>query len=90
MKPKTKKTLRKAKKVSNRIFWIIWIIIGFLISLWTASVYLKMNSPTGLGIIGWVILFTIGIYLLFLYTGITLLILLIKFIIKRLKKFRKK
>lgn len=93
MKPKTKKTLekpRRIRKIAGRIFWIVWIIIGTLISLWTGSIYTKMNSQTGLGIIGWVILFTIGLYLLILYAGVTILILLIKFIIKIIKKFRKK
>lgn len=74
------------EKIANRIFWVIWIIIGILISLWTGSIYLKMNSPIGMGIITWVIMFTIGIYLLFLYAGATLLILLVKFIIKIIRR----
>lgn len=90
MKQKTKKRLGKARKIANRIFWIIWIIFGFLISLWIGLVYLKMNSTTGMGIIGWVIMFTLGIYLLFLYIGITLLILLIKFIIKMIRRRKRK
>ena len=89
MKPKTKKGLEKTRKIANRIFWIIWIIFGALISLWTGSIYAKMNSQTGLGIIGLVILFTIGIYLLILYAGVTLLFLLIRFIIKIARKKRK-
>lgn len=86
---KTKRTLGKTRKIANKIFWIIWIIIGVLISLWTGSIYIKMNSQTGLGIIGWIILFTIGTYLLFLYAGATFLILLIKFIIKIIRRKRK-
>jgi predicted membrane protein len=90
IKTKTKKILEKTRRIANRIFWIVWIIIGILISLWTGSIYAKMNSQTGLGIIAWVILFTIGIYLLALYAGATLLILLIKLIIKIIKRARKK
>ena len=90
MKPKTKKTLSKAKKITNKIFWIVWILVGILISTWTISIYLKMTSSIGMGIVGWVILFTLGIYFLILYAGVTLLILLIKFIIKIIKMARRK
>jgi hypothetical protein len=90
MKPKTKKTPSKKRKIISKIFWIIWILIGFSTSLFTSLVYNKMNSTTGMGIVGWVIQFTIGVYLLFLYAGITLLILLIKFIIRVIKRGKKR
>ncbi len=80
----------KTKKILYRILKIIWIIFGISIALWTSSIYIKMNSPIGLGIIGWVILFTIGISMLIFYAGITLGFLLIKWIIKKFRKRNKK
>lgn len=76
--------MKKTQKILYKILKIIWIIIGVLISVWTGSIYLKMSSPTGLGVIAGIILFTIGIYAIFIYAGITLLFLLIKFIVKRI------
>lgn len=74
------------KKILYRILKVIWIFIGISITIITSLIYSKMNSPTGLGIIVWVILFTIGIYSLFFYIGITLLFLVIKWLVKKIRK----
>lgn len=76
----------KTKRVLYRLLKIIWIFIGISIAIITSLIYSKMNSPTGLGIIVWVILFTIGIYSFFFYVGVTLLFLLIKWVVKKIRK----
>lgn len=78
----------KTKKIGYKILKIIWAFIGILTLLFTGLIYLKMNSPTGLGIIMWVILFTIGFYSLFLYVGITLIFLIIKWLTKKIRKLK--
>ena len=77
-KQKTKKSL------PYRILKIIWIIIGFFILLITGSLYLKMYSAQGLGVIAVAMLFAVGVYIFFIYLGITIFFLLIKWIIKKL------
>lgn len=79
----------KTKKIGYRILKVVWSLIGIFLVLFTSLIYSKMNSPTGLGIIVWVILFTIGIYSLFFYIGITLLFLVIKWLIKKFRGKRK-
>jgi len=76
----------KNKKLLYRILKIVWALIGISISLFTFLIYLKMISPIGLGLIAWVILFTIGISSLIGYVVITILFLLIKFIVKKIRK----
>ena len=72
----------KPKKTIKRALITSWIVIGIFLLVWTGLVYIKMNSPTEMGIVGWVILFTLGIYALILYAGITILFLLIKLLVK--------
>lgn len=79
----------KTKKWAYRILKIVWALIGVFISVFTISVYLKMNSPIGLGIIAWVILFTIGLYSFFFYIGITILFLFLKWLIKKIRQKNK-
>jgi len=74
------------KKTLSKILKLTWGLIGIVISVFTFLIYLKMISPIGLGIVGWVILFSIGIYSMFIYIVITLLFLIIKWIIKKVKK----
>ncbi len=83
---------QKAKKILYRIFKIIWIAVGILIALITFLLYLKMYSTSGLGVIAVALLVAAGVYALFIYAGITILFLLIKFIIKLIgkRKIRKK
>jgi len=71
---------------TKNILKIVWSSVGIIIAIAVIAIYFKMNSPTGLGIVKWVIRFTIGIYSLFLYVGITLSVLLIKWLAKKLKK----
>ncbi|VVB83277.1 Uncharacterised protein [uncultured archaeon] len=78
------------KKLGYKILKLTWGIIGIVISVFTFLMYLRMNSPIGLGIVGWVILFSIGIYSMFLYIVITFLFLIIKWIIKKIKGRKKK
>jgi len=80
----------KTKKILYKIFKAIWIIIGIFLLFWTILIYLKMTSPMEIGIIGWIILFTIGFYLLSIYAAMTILFLLIKLIIKIIKRKKKK
>lgn len=77
----------KTKKMLYRILKLVWIIIGVLNLIFIGLIYNKMLSPTGLGIILWVVLFSYGIYFFILYIGTTILFLFIKWLIK---KFRKK
>jgi len=79
----------KPKKTIKRALIISWIVIGIFLLVWTGLVYFKMNSQAGLGIVGWVILFTIGAYALILYAGITVLFLLIKLLAKILWRTRR-
>jgi hypothetical protein len=76
----------KTKKISYRILKVIWFLIGFLILLITFLLYLKMYSASGLGVIAVALLFSVGIYSLFIYIGITLLFLIIKWLIKKIRK----
>ncbi|VVB82026.1 Uncharacterised protein [uncultured archaeon] len=62
-----------------------WIIVGFLILLLIGVFYLEMNSPTGIGIVKWVVHFAIGVYSFILYIVITGIVLFIKWL-KRTKK----
>jgi len=80
----------KTKKVIKKILKIVWIVIGILIALITGLLYIRMYSASGFGVIGLVLLFATGIYALLIYTGITLLFLLIKWIIKRIRKRKKR
>ena len=72
----------KPKKTIKRTLEIFWIVIGIFFLVWTGAVYIKMNSPTELGIVEWGALFSIGCYALILYSGITILLLLIKLLTK--------
>jgi len=76
----------KNKKILYRILKLVWALIGISITIFTFLIYLKMVSPIGLGIVAWVILFSVGIYSMFLYIIITLLFLIIKWIVKKVKK----
>lgn len=49
-----------------------------------------MYSAGGLGVIAVALLFSVGVYILLIYLGVTILFLLIKFIIKRIKRISKK
>ncbi len=90
MRQKTKKTLDKTKKITGKIFRIIWIIFGVLILFITGSLYLKMYSAQGLGVIAVAVLFAIGVYIFFIYLGITILFLLIRWIIKIIKNKKRR
>jgi len=70
----------------KRIMKIVWIIIGVLIALITGLLYLRMYSARGFGVIGLALLFAAGVYALLIYAGITILFLLTKWIIKKIRK----
>lgn len=79
MNKKTKEKLNVAVKTT-------WIMVGFVILLLIGVFYLEMNSPTGIGIVSWVIHFAIGIYSLILYVIITGIFLFIKWVMKNRRK----
>jgi len=76
----------KTKKRIYRIIKIIWFIILGFILLWTLFFFIKMQTINTLGVIGVALLFATGIYMLIIFIGITLLFLLIKWIIKKIRK----
>lgn len=78
MKQKTKKVIYKALK-------IIWFVLGGLVLLSTLLFLIKMNTINGWESIGAAIFFILGIYALAIYLIITLLFLLIKWLIKKIK-----
>ena len=82
MNSKQKNPVKKALIAS-------WIVIGIFLLVWTGIVYIKMNSPAEMGIVGWVIMFGIGLYALALYAGITVIILFIKLLVKIFWKRRR-
>jgi len=75
----------KSKKILYRTLKITWIIIGIFILFMTALIYIVMNSGTGQGLIVGIILFSAGVYSLFVYILITLLFLFFKWLIKKIK-----
>ena len=76
----------KTQRIIYRTLKIMWGIIGILILFWTSFWYIKVLTIGELGgVIAGTILFALGFYLLGIYIGITLLFLLIKWIIKKLK-----
>lgn len=76
----------KLKKITKKIFKIIWYSFGGLILLWTLFWFVKMHTITDFGVIVTAILFAVGLYIFGIYIAITLLVLLIKWIIKKFKK----
>lgn len=80
----------KTKKTPYRILKVIWALIGISLLIWTISTFTSIHSVNNLGVIVWVVLFTIGLYSLFIYSGITILFLLIKWIIKKIIKVKDK
>ncbi len=82
----------KTKKILYRILKIIWIAIGISVSFITISLWIKLSSFQGSGMsglgaaIGLTLLVAVATYFFFIYFGITLLFLIIKWIVKRVKK----
>ena len=79
MKTKTKSLIWKTSK-------IIWFVLGGFILFFTLIFLIKMQTASGLGVIGVALLFAAGLYTLVIFIAITLLFLLIKWIIKRINK----
>ncbi len=76
----------KTKKRIYRITKIVWFIIGGFIFLWTVFWFVKAHTLHDFSVLAATILFAIGLYGVFIFIGITLLFLLIKWIVKKLKK----
>lgn len=76
----------KLKKIAYNIIKTIWLIIGGLLILWTGFWFVKMYTIQDLGVIAIAVLFASGIYLIMIYLAITLLFLLIKWVIKKIRK----
>jgi len=91
-----KKINPKIKKWAYRILKIIWIIIGGIIALITFLLFIKINTFSGSGFsgiggaIGLAVMFAAGLSAIFFYVIITLLFLLIKWIVKKVRKNGKK
>ena len=82
----------KMKNKTSKIFWSIWIVIGILLSVINLLIYFNASTQPDKAI-GWVVLFGAGIYIFFIYIGITILlwgiwgiIKLIRYIIKQKEK----
>ncbi len=74
----------KLKKSLYGTLKIIWIVIGVSILLITSLFYINMLN--NLGVVAWVIRFSLGIYSFVVYAGGTLLFFIIKQLIKKFKK----
>jgi len=76
----------KIERPIYKILKTLWFIFGGLISLWTFFWYIKILTIGELGgVMASTILLASGIYALSIYIMATLLFLLIRFIIKKLK-----
>ncbi len=64
---------------------VIWLVIGILLLMWLVYFYVQMSSM-GAGIVGWIIFFSLGVYMLAVYMIITIIIILIMLLIKILRK----
>ena len=80
----------KRKKIGYRIFKIIWFTFGGLIALGTISWAIKLNSMSGFGVIAAAVLLAVGIYALIIFGIITALFFIIKWVIKKVKRKKKK
>jgi hypothetical protein len=72
---------KKTKKILYRTLKIVWYVLGILILVWNVFWFIKVKIMNDYGMVRNVILFTLGIFMLVVY----LLILLIKWIIKKLR-----
>ena len=80
----------RLKKYLWRGFLIFWVIIGILISIWTILIFIKTQSMRDLGgVLVGALLLALGVYALFIYIGLTLLIFLIRFVMRIIRKKRK-
>jgi len=78
----------KTRRIIPKILLYVWLIIGTIISTWTAAWFVYTKEARELGeIIVYVIFFAIGLKLLFVYAVISLLIFVIWLIIKGVRKW---
>ena len=76
----------KTKKIVYGIIKGIWLTIGSFILLWTIFWFVKIHLIGNLGgVLAGTVLLASGIYMLAIYTAVTLLFLLIKWIVKKLR-----
>ena len=80
----------KTKKITWKIFKIVWAIVGIFIALGAFSLFTAMKKVEGLGVIVLAVLFAYSLTLLIGFIIITALFFLIKFIIKKLKNKKRK
>jgi hypothetical protein len=72
---------KKTKRILYRTLKIVWYVLGILILTWNIFWFIRVKIMNDYGMVRNVILFTLGIFMLVVY----LLILLIKWIIKKLR-----
>ncbi len=83
---------QKAKRIIRKILKIIWIIIGIFLTIFLIVTYIKAKTFNGSGLsaiggaIGVSILFAVTLVAFFIYIAVTLLVLLIRWIIKKRQK----
>ncbi|OGJ12466.1 hypothetical protein A3K82_02925 [Candidatus Pacearchaeota archaeon RBG_19FT_COMBO_34_9] len=84
----------KTKKIRHKIFRIIWIILGIMLAIIAFSAWIKMSSFQGSGLssvgkaIGLAIFFMVALGIFVIYFVATVLFLLIRWVIKKIKKKR--
>ncbi len=84
----------KTKKRIYQIIKIIWFIIGIFLALILLLVFIRTKTFSGSGVagiggaIGLAVLLAVSLISFFIFIGITLLFLLIKWIVKKYKKKR--
>jgi hypothetical protein len=76
----------KDKKLLYKILKIIWIVIGILTLIWNIYWFVRVKIMYDYTFIINVMMFAFGVMALVLYAVSTLLFLLIKFIVKRVRK----
>ncbi len=77
---------QKTKKIIWKIFKIIWFTFGGFILLITLLLLIRMNTIKGWGSIGAALLLAVGVYAIGIFLLITILFLLIRWIIKKIKR----
>lgn len=81
---------QKSRKITGKILKTLWIIIGVLVLIWNIYWFVRVKIMYDYAFIINVIMFAMGIYSFFIYIGITIFFVLIKWLIKKFLKKRKK
>jgi FtsH-binding integral membrane protein len=76
---------KNKKKGFHKAFKYTWLIAGLLLLIWTLYFFIKTQTIKGLGVTAGALLFAAGLYGFLIYIILTMMIVLVREIIKRLK-----